>query len=129
MANHIPHTTTSWLLLISFTCALLITCSTGQSEGDQQIYIVYMGDILKGDFSASSLHTSMLEEVVGSRASESLLHSYQRSFNGFVAKLTEEEKKKLAAALPTISSKWQQQQQQAGIAQSPTSNRASNKGP
>ncbi|CAL5322560.1 unnamed protein product [Camellia sinensis] len=53
------------------------------------IYIVYMGDILKGDFSASSLHTSMLEEVVG---------SYQRSFNGFVAKLTEEEKKKLAVA-------------------------------
>ncbi|XP_028096671.1 cucumisin-like [Camellia sinensis] len=103
MANHIPHITTSWLLLISFTCALLITCSTGQSEGDQQIYIVYMGDILKGDFSASSLHTSMLEEVVGSRASESLLHSYQRSFNGFVAKLTEEEKKKLAGMEGVVS--------------------------
>ncbi|GMP23184.1 hypothetical protein CsSME_00000872 [Camellia sinensis var. sinensis] len=67
-------------------------------------YIVYMGDISKDDISTSSLHTSMLEEVVGSsRASKSLLHSYKRSFNGFVAKLTEEEKEKLASMEGIVS--------------------------
>ncbi|PSR93151.1 Cucumisin like [Actinidia chinensis var. chinensis] len=68
-----------------------------------QTYIVYMGDRPKGDFSPSSLHTSMLQEVVGSKASESLLHSYQKSFNGFVAKLTEEEMKKLATMEGVVS--------------------------
>ncbi|XP_057475364.1 cucumisin-like [Actinidia eriantha] len=68
-----------------------------------QTYIVYMGDRPKGDFSSSSLHTSMLQEVVGSKASESLLHSYQKSFNGFVANLTEEEMKKLASMEGVVS--------------------------
>ncbi|KAG8635858.1 hypothetical protein MANES_16G066801v8 [Manihot esculenta] len=45
----------------------------------------------------------MLQEVVGSRASDILLHSYHRSFNGFVAKLTEEEKQKLAAMEGVVS--------------------------
>ncbi|CAK9171822.1 unnamed protein product [Ilex paraguariensis] len=89
-------------LLISLTCALLISCTT-PSDDVQKVYIVYMGDRPKGDFSASSLHTSMLQEVVGSRASESLLHSYQRSFNGFVAKLTEEEGKKIASMKGVVS--------------------------
>ncbi|KAK8577028.1 hypothetical protein V6N13_122023 [Hibiscus sabdariffa] len=60
------------------------------------VHIVYMGDLPKGEFSAVTLHNNMLEEVVGSGASELLLHSYHRSFNGFAAKLTEEEAKKLA---------------------------------
>ncbi|XP_057989655.1 cucumisin-like isoform X2 [Hevea brasiliensis] len=62
-----------------------------------------MGDRPKGDFSAASLHASMLQEVVGSRASDFLLHSYHRSFNGFVAKLTEEEKQKLAGMKGVVS--------------------------
>lgn len=40
-----------------------------------------------------------------SRASESLLHSYERSFNGFVAKLTEEEMKKISSKRITFE-KW-----------------------
>ncbi|KAK3028612.1 hypothetical protein RJ639_039955 [Escallonia herrerae] len=68
-----------------------------------QVYIVYMGDIPNDAFSASSFHTSMLQEVVGSRASESLLHSYKRSFNGFAAKLTEEERKTLASMEGVVS--------------------------
>ncbi|GFZ15045.1 subtilase family protein [Actinidia rufa] len=97
MAGHkLP---TSWLLFIGLAFSLVLSCN-GASEGEKKAhtYIVYMGDRPKGDFSPSSLHTSMLQEVVGSsKASESLLHSYQKSFNGFVAKLTEEEMKKLAS--------------------------------
>ncbi|XP_059627103.1 cucumisin-like [Cornus florida] len=62
-----------------------------------------MGDRPKGHLSASFLHASMLQEVVGSRASESLLYSYKRSFNGFVATLTEEEKEKIASMEGVVS--------------------------
>ncbi|KAL6311901.1 hypothetical protein AAG906_011010 [Vitis piasezkii] len=55
-----------------------------------QEYIVYMGAKPAGDFSASAIHIDMLQQVFGSRASNSLVRSYKRSFNGFVAKLTEE---------------------------------------
>ncbi|KAK9061135.1 hypothetical protein SSX86_018315 [Deinandra increscens subsp. villosa] len=64
-----------------------------------QTYIVYMGDLpkAKSDISVASLHTNMLTQVIGSsRASKSLLWSYKKSFNGFVAKLTEDEKNQLA---------------------------------
>ncbi|XP_058208208.1 cucumisin-like [Rhododendron vialii] len=70
----------------------------------KETYIVYMGDLPEGDFSATSLHTSMMEQVVGgSKASESLLHSYQRSFNGFVAKMTEEEMNKMSSMEGVVS--------------------------
>ncbi|XP_059625339.1 cucumisin-like [Cornus florida] len=63
-----------------------------------------MGDRLKGDLdSAPSLHMRMLQKVVGSRASESLLYSYKRSFNGFVAKLTGEEKDKIVGTEGVVS--------------------------
>ncbi|KAJ9541795.1 hypothetical protein OSB04_028301 [Centaurea solstitialis] len=66
-------------------------------------YIVYMGDLPKTDFSVESLHANMLQEVVGSRASKSLLRSYKRSFNGFVVKLTEAEKNQLAGMEGVVS--------------------------
>ncbi|KAL6327040.1 hypothetical protein AAG906_013524 [Vitis piasezkii] len=65
-------------------------------------YIVYMGDLPKGQVSVSSLHANMLRQVTGS-ASEYLLYSYKRSFNGFVAKLTEEESKKLSSMDGVVS--------------------------
>ncbi|KAI3976641.1 hypothetical protein MKX01_008499 [Papaver californicum] len=55
-----------------------------------------MGDRPKGDFSASSLHRGMVQEVIGSdAASEASVYSYQRSFNGFAARLTEDEVEKM----------------------------------
>ena len=45
-------------------------------------------------------HFSLLlltNDQCSKRASDSLLYSYKRSFNGFVAKLTEEEKERLAS--------------------------------
>ncbi|KAK4431721.1 Cucumisin [Sesamum alatum] len=63
-----------------------------------------MGDRPKGEFSATAQHMSMLQATLGSkRASESWLYSYKRSFNGFVAKLTEEEKKKIDSLEGVVS--------------------------
>ncbi|XP_075670268.1 cucumisin-like [Castanea sativa] len=53
-----------------------------------------MGDLPKGEISASSIHTSILQEVIG---------SYTKSFNGFVAKLTKEEEQKLAGMEGIVS--------------------------
>nr|XP_017240801.1 PREDICTED: cucumisin-like [Daucus carota subsp. sativus] len=64
-----------------------------------------MGDLPKArGFSATASHTNILRQVVGSRrASQSLLHSYKRSFNGFVAKLTEEERNRLSTMEGVVS--------------------------
>ncbi|KAE8671939.1 Subtilisin-like serine endopeptidase family protein [Hibiscus syriacus] len=68
-----------------------------------RVYIVYMGDRPNGEFSAEKLHTNILEQVLGSSGSSSLLHSYHRSFNGFVAKLTEDDAKRLANMKGVVS--------------------------
>ncbi|XP_065869776.1 cucumisin-like [Euphorbia lathyris] len=87
---------------VLLACILLVnlincgTCSSHDiSDGERKVYIVYMGERPKGEFSASMLHTSMLQQILGSAASDYLLHSYHRSFNGFAAKLTQEEKQKI----------------------------------
>ncbi|XWS65922.1 hypothetical protein CRYUN_Cryun05aG0155400 [Craigia yunnanensis] len=93
-----------WLMLISFACSILVISCHGTSDDRKaplinllnQVHIVYMGDLPKGEFSAETLHNSMLQEVVGSGAPDILLHSYQRSFNRFAAKLTKEEAEKPA---------------------------------
>ncbi|EOY17971.1 Subtilisin-like serine endopeptidase family protein [Theobroma cacao] len=105
----------TWLMLFCFTLGLLVCCH-GASDDRQAInffslgllfdfvYIVYMGDIPKGDFSAANLHTSMLQDVVPSpAASDVLLYSYHRSFNGFAAKLTKDEAEKLRGKEGVVS--------------------------
>ncbi|KAK7372437.1 hypothetical protein VNO80_05815 [Phaseolus coccineus] len=57
-------------------------------------YIVYMGDHPKGMDSTSlpSLHMTMAQKVLGSDFEpKAILHSYKKSFNGFVIKLTQED--------------------------------------
>ncbi|KAF8010018.1 hypothetical protein BT93_J0866 [Corymbia citriodora subsp. variegata] len=72
--------------------------------GESQVYVVYMGGLPKqADFLATSVHTSMLQEVVGSHASESLVHSYSRSFHGFAAILSEDEVDKIAGMEGVVS--------------------------
>ncbi|PWA80075.1 cucumisin [Artemisia annua] len=66
-------------------------------------YIVYMGDIPKISIPVSSVHISILQKVIGSRASKSLLRSYTRSFSGFVARLTEDEKNQIARLKGVVS--------------------------
>ncbi|KAF4378598.1 hypothetical protein G4B88_023138 [Cannabis sativa] len=62
-----------------------------------QVYIVYMGALQDKLSSQTSLHYSILQSVLeGSSVSDSLVRSYNRSFSGFAAKLTEKERLKLA---------------------------------
>ncbi|KAA8539862.1 hypothetical protein F0562_026554 [Nyssa sinensis] len=67
--------------------------------GSVGVHVVYMGNHPKGSVSVASMRQNILADVIGSPplAKESLLHSYGRSFNGFVAKLSDEEAAKLQA--------------------------------
>ncbi|KAE7996708.1 hypothetical protein FH972_001408 [Carpinus fangiana] len=84
----------SWLLLsLAFT---LLVLHSSASQNDRKAYIVYMGNRLLDEVSTSSLHTSMLQQVIGSTGPYSLIHSYTRSFSGFSAELTKQEAQKIA---------------------------------
>ncbi|KAL2326648.1 hypothetical protein Fmac_025706 [Flemingia macrophylla] len=78
-------------LLHLLTCILLLTQTSSMDE--PKTYIVYMGDHPKDVVQSTELlHITMLQSIIGSKfASDALLHSYKKSFNGFVAKLTEDE--------------------------------------
>ncbi|KAK4435250.1 Cucumisin [Sesamum alatum] len=72
-----------------FLAALVLNC-----RGDERkLHVVYMGDRPQGDLLLASTHHSMLRGVLesGSSAEESLVYSYERGFNGFAAKLSEQE--------------------------------------
>ncbi|MCI23857.1 cucumisin-like, partial [Trifolium medium] len=67
-----------------------------------QAYIVYMGNHPKGMDPATlpSLHSKMAQNVLGSDYEPGvILHSYKKSFNGFVVKLTEDEAETLAGEI------------------------------
>lgn len=95
-----------------------------------QVQIVYLGSLPKAEYSPSSHHFSMLQEVVESRlyfksffslfywypavilfslsvlsssVENSLIRSYKRSFNGFAANLTANERQKLASEYSYIN--------------------------
>ncbi|CAA3000491.1 cucumisin-like [Olea europaea subsp. europaea] len=94
---------TSRLLFITLISILLVSCIAA-SNANEKVFIVYMGDLPKGDLSVSSVHKNLLQSVLGSeRASKSWLRSYHKSFNGFVAKMTEEEKEKIASMDTVVS--------------------------
>ncbi|XP_043708285.1 subtilisin-like protease SBT4.4 isoform X1 [Telopea speciosissima] len=63
-----------------------------------------MGALSKGGYSLTSQHLSILEEVLkDSSTADNFVQSYQRSFNGFAAKLNEQERKKLASKEGVVS--------------------------
>ncbi|XP_062156718.1 cucumisin-like [Alnus glutinosa] len=91
----------SWLLL-SLASTLLVAHSV--SENDRKAYIVYMGSRKMDEVSTSSLHISMLQDVIGSNVGpESLLYSYKKSFSGFAAELTEQEAQTIAGMDGVVS--------------------------
>ncbi|KAJ8642609.1 hypothetical protein MRB53_004357 [Persea americana] len=77
-----------WLLSFLFA-ALALNCHCQEKK----VHIVYLGDLPKAGPSPALLHHSMLKDVLGSstRAKESLVYSYGRSFNGFAAKISDDE--------------------------------------
>ncbi|WOG91390.1 hypothetical protein DCAR_0310639 [Daucus carota subsp. sativus] len=76
---------------------------------DNKVHIVYMGDLPKGkggeSVTVQSMHHNILTQVLGSPAlaKESLVHSYGRSFNGFVARLSDKEAAKIRAMESVVS--------------------------
>ncbi|CAK9316959.1 unnamed protein product [Citrullus colocynthis] len=94
----------SRLLFLNFCFSILFFSSNSQDNDSQKTYIVYMGSHPKGKVSTSSHHIRLLKETIGSTfPPHSLLHSYKRSFNGFVAKLTEAEARKVSEMEGVIS--------------------------
>ncbi|KAK7276693.1 hypothetical protein RIF29_17837 [Crotalaria pallida] len=64
----------------------------GANEDRRKVYIIYMGSLPRDDYSPASHHLNMLQQVMGDDfATNSLITSYKRSFNGFAANLTEQE--------------------------------------
>uniref|UniRef100_A0A162A3Y3 Inhibitor I9 domain-containing protein n=1 Tax=Daucus carota subsp. sativus TaxID=79200 RepID=A0A162A3Y3_DAUCS len=70
-----------------------------------EVHIVYMGDLPEGDDSLQATHYNILHDILGSHslAQEALVYSYQRSLNGFVAKLANAEVVKLRATKGVVS--------------------------
>ncbi|KAL2326647.1 hypothetical protein Fmac_025705 [Flemingia macrophylla] len=81
-----------WCHLLHLLSCILLLTQTSSMDG-RKTYIVYMGDHPKDVVQSTELlHITMLQSILGSNfASDALLHSYKKSFNGFVAKLTEDE--------------------------------------
>ncbi|XP_027152547.1 subtilisin-like protease SBT4.13 [Coffea eugenioides] len=85
------------LFVISLSGSGGTTAATDEERKSKQVYIVYLGALPEGDHSPSARHLSMLQEVVDSSyTGKSLIRSYNRSFNGFAANLTNQEREKLA---------------------------------
>uniref|UniRef100_A0A9I9DU80 Cucumisin-like n=1 Tax=Cucumis melo TaxID=3656 RepID=A0A9I9DU80_CUCME len=92
------------LVLVLGLVFSLLASGLDSENVDRKIYIVYMGNKPQDTASTPSHHMRMLREVTGSNfAPESLLHSYKRSFNGFVVKLTEEEAHRISAKEGVVS--------------------------
>ncbi|CAL5345509.1 unnamed protein product [Camellia sinensis] len=103
-------TSGSFLVLVVFLnlcyAATLINASV---HDDRKTYIVYMGDLpsttTHTSLSAVDEHDSLLLEAIGDEkiAKGSKIHSYGRSFNGFVAKLLPHEATRLAEKENVVS--------------------------
>ncbi|KAK9186228.1 hypothetical protein WN943_026592 [Citrus x changshan-huyou] len=62
-----------------------------------QVCIVYMGSLPAVQYSPLAHHLSVLQEgIQDSLANDVLVRSYERSFNGFAAKLTDEEQNRIS---------------------------------
>ncbi|XP_047306608.1 cucumisin-like [Impatiens glandulifera] len=90
---------------LSLLCYLLISITVeATNQIPQQKYIVYLGDLPKNGASLLSLHTNLLQTALGrDNVMDLIIHSYKRSFNGFVAKLTKEEMTRLSEMDDVVS--------------------------
>ncbi|PWA83785.1 cucumisin [Artemisia annua] len=88
---------------LAITFSMIFSDTLAADSNDLETYIVYMGDIPKISIPVSSVHISILQKIIGSRASKALLRSYTRSFSGFVARLTENEKNQIARLKGVVS--------------------------
>ncbi|KAL4590761.1 hypothetical protein LXL04_003704 [Taraxacum kok-saghyz] len=94
-------------LLIFFCICLVIIAVPTPDENERKTYIVYMGasPVKRTITSIEHHHYSLLSETIGDEklARDSKLHSYGRSFNGFVANLLPQEANDLSQKESVLS--------------------------
>ncbi|KAL1193134.1 Subtilisin-like protease SBT4.9 [Cardamine amara subsp. amara] len=92
-----------------FSCLIVLFLSlvsaVTDDPQDKQVYVVYMGSLPSQlEYTPTSHHMSILQEVTGESSMEGrLVRSYKRSFNGFVARLTESERGRVAEMEGVVS--------------------------
>ncbi|KAF1898213.1 hypothetical protein Lal_00032979 [Lupinus albus] len=73
-------------------------------DDNPKLHIVYMGSLPNTPYAITSKHLSMMQQVFNDNdATNSLIHSYKRSFNGFAAMLTNQQKEKLSQMEGVVS--------------------------
>ncbi|KAL9415879.1 hypothetical protein AB3S75_039140 [Citrus x aurantiifolia] len=95
-----------FLLFYCFSFILFLNMNIlwGATSQDRKVCIVYMGSLPDGDYLPSSHHESIMQNIVEGRSIKNILvRSYTRSFNGFVAMLTDQEREKLAKMEEVVS--------------------------
>ncbi|KAK7345372.1 hypothetical protein VNO77_15976 [Canavalia gladiata] len=88
------------LLLLVLFCLCLPLSTQGSDQNERKPYIVYMGELpVSRTYVQRDHHHNLLATVIGDQqlARESQIHSYGKSFNGFVARLLPHEAEKLLA--------------------------------
>ncbi|CAH1421351.1 unnamed protein product [Lactuca virosa] len=87
------------MMNVVWTCIVLISLVilVSSIDEDRKVFIAYMGFLPEGEYSPSLHHYEILKNITNPRfARKPLIRSYQRSFNGFAAYLSQEEQQNLA---------------------------------
>ncbi|KAK4343173.1 hypothetical protein RND71_038989 [Anisodus tanguticus] len=83
-----------WRSTLIFIFNLCLLVQANNNDNQRKSYIVYMGELPKDTSFLLNNHNKILNQAIGSEGlsrESRVLHSYRRSFNGFVAKLSPEE--------------------------------------
>ncbi|XP_004494157.1 subtilisin-like protease SBT4.15 [Cicer arietinum] len=96
------------LLLPIFFLHIFPSLIQGSNQHERKPYIVYMGELPTATattYTTEQHHHNMLETAIGDKqlARESKIHSYGKSFNGFVARLLPHEAEKLQGEKNVVS--------------------------
>ncbi|KAL4599939.1 hypothetical protein ACB092_11G163400 [Castanea dentata] len=90
-------------ILVVLLVATLSICY-GDRDKAKDVYIVYMGSLPEVEYSPTSHHLNILNEVLGESAvTNALVRSYTRSFNAFAARLSDEEQQRIASKKDVLS--------------------------
>ncbi|KAM7464265.1 hypothetical protein LguiA_032386 [Lonicera macranthoides] len=93
------------VLVLFFNACLYYSFVIASIDNERKPYIVYMGEIPEKTTTLMDEHHSLLSEAIGDEktAREHKLHSFGRSFNGFVARMLPDEAKRLSQKEGVVS--------------------------
>ncbi|QHN88962.1 hypothetical protein HN873_020273 [Arachis hypogaea] len=83
-------------LLFLYAYFIMKSLVSSADDADRNLHIVYMGSLPKHNYSPTSHHLSMLQQITNDNdATNHMVRSYYKSFNGFAAMITNQEREKL----------------------------------